>query len=331
VNALLAALLLASQPAAKPSTAVPLPPPPVTTRPDLTPPPPQRLPAGAPGAARGGLRVAVLDTRVTGEVPARALAVFDQSIVPEVRKLEGVSAIGMAEIRDMLGFEYQRQMLGCQADDACLAEIAGSLGVDELVTPSLVLTGKRYALSIRRLDLRKAKVIQSFDRTLEQRDGEELLAIVGPAVAAVFPERGLRAGKARGVEAAVIRRLNPPPLAPWVTWTTAGAAVAALGGAGVSHALARGARDEYDRLVKGALTVAIPASELEAAADRVHGRESTRNLLLFTGLGLGVAAGVEALFTDWKGDRRAVQAGPRAVAIPYAAPGEGGLAIAGRF
>jgi hypothetical protein len=237
----------------------------------------------------------------------------------------------MAEIRDMLGFEYQRQMLGCQSDDACLTEIAGSLGVDELVTPSLVVTGKRYALSIRRLDLKKAKVIQSYDRTLEQRDGEELLAIVGPAVAAVFPDRALRAGKTRGVEAAVVRRLNPPPLPTWVVWTTGGAAVAALGGAGVSHAMARDARNEYDRLVQGALSVAIPARDLQAAADRVHSRESTRNVLLFTGLGLGAAAGVEALFTDWRGDRRALQAGPRAVAVPYAGPGEGGLAVVGRF
>ncbi len=242
----------------------------------------------------------------------------------------GVADVGMAEIRDMLGFEYQRQMLGCQADDACLAEIAGSLGVDELVPSSVVLTGKRYALSVRRLDLKKAKVLQSFDRTVEQRDGEELLGIVGPAIAAVFPDRGLRAGKARGVEAAVIRRLNPPPLPTWAFWTTGGAAVAALAGAGVSHALASDARKEYDRLVAGALSVAIPASQLQQSADRVRARESTRNLLLFTGLGLGAAAGVEALFTDWKGDRRAAEP-PRLAAAPFVGPGAGGVAVAGRF
>jgi hypothetical protein len=277
----------------------------------------------------GALRVAVLDTRAVGEVPPRALAVWNQSLVPEVRKLEGISAIGMAEIRDMLGFEYQRQMLGCQADDQCLAEIAGALGVDELVTADLVLNGKTYALSLRRVDLKKARVAQSFDRTFAQRDGEELLAIVGPAVSGLYPDRTLRAGKARGVEPATIRRLNPPPLPRWVFWATGGAAVVALGGAGVSHAMAGDARNEYDRLVQGALTAAVPASDLQAAADRVHSRESTRNVLLITGLGLGAAAGVEALFTDWRNDRRT--AGPGAVAVPLVAPGAGGVAVAGRF
>jgi hypothetical protein len=326
----------ARKPAPRPPPAaeVPLPPPPVppakaapgaaTPAEALKVPPPQRL---APGAKGGALRVAVLDTRLAGEVPPRAAAVWNQSLVPEVRKLEGVSAIGMAEIRDMLGFEYQRQMLGCQADDQCLAEIAGALGVDELVTADLVLNGKTYSLSLRRVDLKKARVGQSFNRTLERRDGEELLAMVGPAVAGLFPERDLRPGRTRGVEAATIRRLNPPPLPRWVFWGTGAAAVVALGGAGVSHAMARDARSEYDRLVQGALSVAIPASDLQAAADRVHSRESTRNLLLFTGLGLGAAAGVESLFTDWRDDRKAAGA----VAVPLVAPGAGGVALAGRF
>jgi hypothetical protein len=112
-----------------------------------------------------------------------------------------------------------------------------------------------------------------------------------------------------------------------VFWTTGGVAVVALGGAGVAHALAGQAHDDYDALVEGALTTAVPASALETAADRVHSRESARNVLLFTGLGLGAAAGVEALFTDWRGDRAAAGA----VAVPVVGPGAAGVAIAGRF
>jgi len=292
----------------------------------LTIPPPQRLIAGMKG---GALRVAVLDTRTSGEVPPRALAVFNQSLVPEVRKLEGVSAIGMAEIRDMLGFEYQRQMLGCAADDACLAEIAGALGVDELVTADLVLNGKTYSLSVRRTDLRKARVVKSFDRTFEMRDGEEVLAIVGPAVEGLFPERSVRPGSKRGVEPALIARLNPPPLPPWVFWATAGTAAVALGGAAASQVLVGEAHSEYDRVVQSARVTPTPATDLIAAADRVHQRETTRNAFLAVGVGLGVAAGVEYLFTDWKGDRRAAPA--RVATVPWVEPGGGGVALAGRF
>jgi hypothetical protein len=38
-----------------------------------------------------------------------------------VRKLQGVSAMGYQDIRDMVGLEKQRQMLGCEEDLACLA------------------------------------------------------------------------------------------------------------------------------------------------------------------------------------------------------------------
>jgi hypothetical protein len=319
MNAILLAVALLADPA--PAPAAP------SGDPRLTLPPSQKLLAGMKG---GALRVAVLDTRATGEVPPRALALFDQSLVPEVRKLDGVSAIGMAEIRDMLGFEYQRQMMGCAADDACLAEIAGALGVDELVTPSLVLNGKTYVLSLRRVDLRKAKVTQSFDRTFGQRDGEELLGIVGPAVEGLFPDRALRAGKKRGVEPAVIARVNPPPLPTWAFWATGGAAVLALSGAGVQHYLAVDARSQYDQVVEQALVTPTPASEVTSAADQVHQHESARNALLYTSLGLGIAAGVEAFFTDWKGDRSAAK--PQRVAFtPWVAPGGGGVELAGRF
>jgi len=318
----------ASPPAAQPAPANVSPPPsPAGEAPlKLTIPPPQRIIAGMKG---GALRVAVLDARTSGEVPPRALAVFNQSLAPEVRKLDGVSAIGMAEIRDMLGFEYQRQMLGCAADDACLAEIAGALGVDELVTADLVLNGKTYTLSVRRIDLRKARVVRSFDRTLEKRDGEEILAIVGPAVEGLFPERGLRPGSRRGVEPALIARLNPPPLPTWVFWATAGTAAVALGGAAASQVLVGEAHSEYDRVVQSALVTPTPATDLMAAADRVHQRETTRNAFLAVGVGLGAAAGVEYLFTDWRGDRKATA--PRVAAMPWVEPDGGGLALAGRF
>jgi len=208
------ALALAAEPASKaapapaPAKEIPLPPPP-------------RLPAGAKG---GALRVAVVDPRASGELPPRPLAAFSQALVPEIRKLEGVSAIGMAEIRDMLGFERQRQMLGCSADESCLAEIGGALGVDELVTVELVLVGQSYALTGRRLDMKRARVVQTFSRRFEKRDGEELVNVVGPLIEGLWPDRALKSGMKRGLDPSVVARLNPPPLPRWVFASTAGAA-----------------------------------------------------------------------------------------------------------
>jgi hypothetical protein len=269
------------------------------------------------------LRVAVIDPRPTGEIPGRPLAAFTQSLVPEIRKLEGVSAIGMAEIRDMLGFERQRQMMGCSVDESCLAEIAGSLGVDEIVSAELTLVGKSYTLSMRRLDMRKSKVLQSDSRQFDQRDGEELLSIVGPAIEALFPERPLKEGKTRGIEKSVIRRLNPPPLPRWVFISTSGAALGALAAGGAFQFLASDAKKEFDRLVSRSLTEPVAAADLSTVSDQVRSRESTRNALFLSAAGLGVAAGVEAFFTDWRNDRAAI--------VPMVVTGGGGLVLAGRF
>lgn len=334
--AVLVALLLGAQPAAKaaPTRAAPPPGPaaPSTPGPGAhsaapavqipLPPPPQRLP---PGARGGALRVAVVDPRATGEIPPRHLAAFSQALVPEIRKLDGVSAIGMAEIRDMLGFERQRQMLGCSADEGCLAEIGGALGVDELVTVELTLVGRSYALAGRRLDMRKARVVQTVSRRFDQRDGEELLNVVGPFVEGLWPERGLKPGATRGIDKAVIARLNPPPLPRWAFFTTAGASAAALVGGGIMGLLAREAEKDFDAMASRSTTQAVPGADLRALQTKANDRARLANVLFLVGGGLGVAAGVEAFFTDWHDDRNALKV------APVVAPGHAGVGVSGRF
>jgi len=319
--------------AARPRPAVvdvPLPPPP-TLRPDQPrsgtppeallpiPPRPVKLPEGARG---GAVRVAVTDPTVVGQVPPRPLAAFMQSLAPEVRKLQGVSAIGYQDIRDMLGLEKQRQMLGCSADEACLAEIGGALGADEMVTTSLSLEGKSYVLSAQRVDLRKAKVVHGEVRRFERRDGEELLAVVGPLVAALYPERPLKEGKTRGVGRDVIRRLNPPPIPVWAFGATAGAGVVAAGAGAFFGLSARDYERKYQRMAGG--SGPIPGGDLKALGDSARSQQQLANTLFITSGVLVVAAGVEALFTDWRGER-SLPFTP----VPFA--GGGGLAVAGRF
>jgi hypothetical protein len=287
-------------------------------------PPRAALPAGAKG---GALRIAVVDPRATGEVPPRALAALAQSLAPELRKLDGVSAIGLQDIRDMLGLERQRQMLGCAADEACLAEIGGALGVDEMVALDLTLLGKSYTLSARRIDMRRAKVVQSQSQRFDRRDGEELLAVVGPIVAALYPERPLKTGKTRGVSREEIRRLNPPPLPAWSFAATAGAAVAALGG-GVFYGLsARDYSRQYQRLSSSSSTTPVSGSELQALQSTGRSRQRTANVLYATSGAFALAAGVQAFFTDWHGDRAALRVGPVALADGSG----GGVLLAGRF
>ena len=79
-------------------------------------------------------------------------------LVQEIRKLKGVSVIGMDEVRAMLDHEAQRQLAGCEADSDCLAEIAGALGADTLVVGSMARVGDEHVLALRRIEPQRAEV-----------------------------------------------------------------------------------------------------------------------------------------------------------------------------
>jgi len=289
---------------------VPLPPPPV-------PRPAARKPDLAPraGVARA-LRLAVPEIKVVGEVPRRQLAVLEQALLVEVRKVEGVSAVGVSEIKEMLSFEYQRQMLGCQADEACLAEIAGALGVDELVSTQLGATEAGFALTVKRIDMRSTRVVGEAQQRLKRTSGgEELLGAVGPLVASLFPDRALRPGRTRGVAREVALRLNPPPLPRWVFYVTSGVAVAAAAGGTTYGLMANDSRSQYNALLRRSATEQVPGSQLASLRDQASSRRSAAGLLFGVAATFAVAGGVEAFFTDWHDYRGAVSVSPAGAVV----------------
>lgn len=259
-------------------------------------------------------RVGVPEPNVVGDVSPRELAVLSQALVTEIRKLDGVAAIGVAEIRAMLTQEYRRQMFGCVADQSCLAEIAGALGVDELVSSQLVVDGGTSTLAVSRIDMRTTKVLANVQRRLARRNaGEEVLGAVGEVVATLYPGRALRPGETRGVARQVARWLNPPPLSRWVFFATAGAAVAAAAGGAAYGIASNSTRADYNALATGGGTVS--GAEL-SRLDRQASRQRTSATLLFGLAGaFAVGAGVEALFTDWHDDRAAVRVGPAGATV----------------
>jgi hypothetical protein len=256
----------APEPAAKPA--------PVET----PPPPPPPAPAPADQAPKT-LRVAVYDFELAGVKP-RAARVVTDSVVAEIRKLEGVVVIGMDEIRKLLDFEAQKALLGCD-DDSCLSEIADALGADILVVGRL----------------------SRLNENLVAEDGEEFLAAVGPAIKKLFPNKPLRAGMVRGVDEEMALRLNPPPLPQWVFWTGAALTGAGLAATGTFLALNLSAAATLDRLKEDASTGAapgdFPALEEQTRITNTYGYGTA--MAGGVALGLGLATGASAIWTDWKG------------------------------
>jgi hypothetical protein len=312
---LVAALtLVAAQVPRAPDLEVPLPPPPVLK------PSARDLPP-TPGSTAKAMRVAVPDTKVSGELPPRQLSLVEGALLTELRKLENVSAIGMGEIREMLSIEYQRQMLGCAADEACLAEIGGALGTDEMLASSIVVDGKTATFTVKRINMRTVMVTGSDTRRLVRANGEELLGAIGPITQTIYPDRALRPGRTRGVAKEVALRLNPPPLPRWAFFATAAAAVV-VGDAGAGYGyMAADARRQYRDLAQRSLTEPVAGTQLRDLQSTVSSRTSTANVLFISAGGLAVAAGVEAFLTDWHGYRATVDA----------APGQATLKLGGTF
>jgi hypothetical protein len=255
------------------------------------------------------LRIAVYTLENTG-VDVRVARLVDRFLLVELRKLAAVNVIGMEEIQQMLDHEAAKQLMGCSADESCLAEIAGSLGVDEIITGNLARVGDEHIIGLRRIDQHQAAVTGNVSRRLVAESGEEFLAAIGPAIAELYPDRVLRAGVSRGVAPEVALALDPPPLDPWMPLT-------ALVGAGAFAALGAGTFGLYALATLLHTSMLAEAEVTEQPWSTIAGVRNASNVfavstwVLVAGAAvLGGTGGILALFTDWKGYRDAIEERP---------------------
>ncbi len=96
--------------------------------------------------------------------------------VAEIDAIPGYQVISRDEIEAMLGFEQQKAMLGCD-DTSCLAEIAGALGVDKVVSGKVGKVGKIFVLNITMIDHKSARVEKRVSKTVTGADDVLILAI----------------------------------------------------------------------------------------------------------------------------------------------------------
>ena len=245
-------------------------------------------------------RIAVYELELQGVAPNIGTVVTD-SLLAEIRKLQAVSAIGMDEIRDMLSHEANKQIVGCEDSESCLAEIAGALGVDDLISGKLSRVGDSHVITVRRIDQNRAKVSKVYNKRLKAESGQEFLLAVGSAVEELYSDRPLREGAKRGVPKEVALRLNPPPLPPWVFYSAAGAAAGAGAVAGVFQLLANDAESDYNSFAKQGLNAPISGATLVEKEDRANGRVTNARVAIGLASGFAITAAVMYFFTDWEG------------------------------
>jgi TolB-like protein len=138
----------------------------------------------APAAPR--TKVAVIAFKGATVADAKTADLLTDTFVATLQHLRGFEVLSSKDIEMALGFERQRQLLGC-TETHCLAELGGSLGADYLVSGSLGRLGSSVVLNVESLNMRTNVVDQRFSRRFKAGEEEGLLDALGPAAEALFP------------------------------------------------------------------------------------------------------------------------------------------------
>ncbi len=181
----------------------------------------------------------------------RDLAVsFEETFALRLAETGLVRVTTPRDVASILGVERQKQLLGCaDAQTSCLAELAGALGAEGIITGEIALVGKVYQLTIKVLSpkdgrplyqvLKRVKgeeeVLEELDRVAVDAAKKVTAALRANVPAKVVAPVPVPEPKPVVTEAPVVEKTAPrgeasaPRVAPWVVLAVGGAVL--VGGA----------------------------------------------------------------------------------------------------
>lgn len=214
-------------------------------------------------------------------IEARYGEFFGEHLAQQL-KFEGLEVVTTKEIESLLGFERQKQLLGCgESSSSCIAELASALGADGVMMGDVAKVGGKTQVNLKIISARDGKTLAAYS---DRVDGDE----------AVLDTLTRAAGQlAEGMGNALHRTLKPVELgarggaALKSAWWAPVAAGAVAIGAGILLFVLGGT--DYARL-NGASTVA-PLSLIEARDLRDGGALKQTLGVVFLGVGSAAVVG----------------------------------------
>jgi len=254
-------------------------------------------------AAPGRRTVAVL-APAGGGLDADTARLVEELVVGSLDATGRFRVTSRSDMASVLGFEKQKQTLGCDESASCIAEIAGALGVELLAAPRAGKLENLTVLTLSIIDARSASAVARARRTMgsltelpgaiDAMVAEMLPAVTGGATAPspTLPQKNLGEGdRAGGASSA---RSLPRALSGegWgggrrfgaKTWIAAGVALAAAGAATYFALSARSEATARDTTLRAA-----QYDRAQAAADAAVVRT---NIAWGVAGATGVAAGL---------------------------------------
>lgn len=124
-----------------------------------------------PAAKEGKTSVLLMDLAPTnvGEDEARIITDILSTALSSQTHLDVLTS---SDLRQAVGLEQERQMMGCDDDGSCMAEVAGALGADLVVFGSVGRLGAVTVVNLNVFD--SARTRSAGRRTIEVRSLEDL-------------------------------------------------------------------------------------------------------------------------------------------------------------
>ncbi|MBN2359049.1 MAG: PEGA domain-containing protein [Deltaproteobacteria bacterium] len=109
-------------------------------------------------------RVVVLDLKVEGDANPAVGTQLTARVAELIARRPEVSVVAPDEVRAMLANEANKQRAGC-GEASCLAEIAGALGAELLVSGSVGKIGDAWSVSLSAIDAKQVRTVNRVSAT----------------------------------------------------------------------------------------------------------------------------------------------------------------------
>ncbi|HLL53311.1 MAG TPA: hypothetical protein VK447_07190, partial [Myxococcaceae bacterium] len=217
-------------PTAPPASAQPPTEPPAPPKPPAEPkvapkppaePPPSRVTQDVPATPTPPRAPAVPKERylklaspgfATVNVDAKVASFFSDHFAQQLA-FGGIQVITASEISALIGYERQKQLLGCSEDSTnCIAELGGALGADGIISGTVGRFGTTYQLNLKVLSTKDGSVLGVASRKVQT--DEQLLEGLTETARQLAPELLRRTGTVPYKTAMANARDEPPPPPP---------------------------------------------------------------------------------------------------------------------
>lgn len=114
------------------------------------------LPARGQSSPPAAESVAILELKASG-VEESIVANLTELFTAEAGKIPGYKVLGRSEVKELVGYEIEKQSLGCTDESKCMTDLGNALGADLVVTGTVGKVGDSFVLNIKLFDTKRVE------------------------------------------------------------------------------------------------------------------------------------------------------------------------------